>query len=135
MGKRVSGCHSSSAVAACIQPGTVVNEIMSGEDWFPTLLAAAGDPDVKAKLLQGMEVGDKTFKVHLNAYNVLPFLPAQAMHAIHAASRRAEGAERKQNQVAMKNLLVVTALLEIITGLALIVSPALPVSLLIGARA
>jgi len=41
---------------------------------MPTLLAAAGDPDVKAKLLKGMDVGGTTFKVHLDGYNQLPYL-------------------------------------------------------------
>src|SRR4030081_1401591 len=45
--------------------GGIINEIIAGEDFMPTLLAAAGEPDVKTKLLNGMQVGDKTFKVHL----------------------------------------------------------------------
>jgi len=56
-----------------IQPGTIVNNIMASEDWMPTLVAAAGDPNVKQKLLTGMQVGDKTFKNHLDGYNFLPF--------------------------------------------------------------
>jgi arylsulfatase A-like enzyme len=56
-----------------IKPGTIVNEIFASEDWMPTLLAGAGDPDVKEKLLQGMKAGDKTFKNHLDGYNFLPF--------------------------------------------------------------
>jgi arylsulfatase A-like enzyme len=56
-----------------IRPGIIVNEIIAGEDWMPTLLAAAGDPNVKEKLLKGMKVGDKTFKNHLDGYNFLPF--------------------------------------------------------------
>src|ERR1700710_633813 len=57
-----------------IKPGIIVNEIIAGEDFMPTLLAAAGEPDVKTKLLNGMQVGDKTFKVHLDGYNFLPCL-------------------------------------------------------------
>jgi arylsulfatase len=57
-----------------IKPGIIVNDIIAGEDFMPTLLAAAGEPDVKGKLLNGMQVGDKTFKVHLDGYNFLPFL-------------------------------------------------------------
>jgi arylsulfatase len=57
-----------------IKPGIIVNDIIAGEDFMPTLLAAAGEPDVKGKLLAGMQVGDKTFKVHLDGYNFLPFL-------------------------------------------------------------
>jgi arylsulfatase len=61
-----------------IKPGSVANEIVSGHDWFPTLLAAAGDPDVKEKLLKGMDVGGKTYKVHLDGFNQLPYLTGQA---------------------------------------------------------
>ena len=60
-----------------IKPGTIVNEIFASEDWMPTLLAGAGDPDVKEKLLKGMKVGDKTFKVHLDGYSFVPYLKAQ----------------------------------------------------------
>ncbi len=56
-----------------IKPGTIINDIMSSEDWMPTLVAAAGDPNVKENLLQGMPVGDKTFKNHLDGYNFMPF--------------------------------------------------------------
>jgi arylsulfatase len=56
-----------------IKPGTIVNDIMSHEDWMPTFLAAAGDPNVKEKLLTGMKAGDKTFKNHLDGYNFMPF--------------------------------------------------------------
>lgn len=57
-----------------IGPGAVSHEIVSGLDWFPTLLAAAGDPDVKDKLLAGYDVDGTTFKVHLDGYNQLPYL-------------------------------------------------------------
>ncbi|RWK61493.1 MAG: arylsulfatase [Mesorhizobium sp.] len=60
-----------------IKPGTIVNDIMAHEDWMPTLLAAAGDPDVKNKLLKGMEVGGKTFKNHLDGYNFLPYFKGE----------------------------------------------------------
>jgi arylsulfatase len=60
-----------------IKPGTVENGIVSHLDWMPTLLAAAGVPDVKEQLLKGMKVGDETFKVHLDGYNLLPFLTGQ----------------------------------------------------------
>ncbi len=53
-----------------IKPGTVFNDIFAHEDMLPTLMAAAGDPDVKEKLKKGMKVGDKTFKVHLDGYNL-----------------------------------------------------------------
>lgn len=56
-----------------IGPGSECNEIISNLDWVPTLLAAAGEPDIKEKLLNGHQVGSKTFKVHLDGYNFLPF--------------------------------------------------------------
>lgn len=57
-----------------IQPGTVTNEIFSGMDWFPTFLAAAGDADIKERLLKGATLSGKTFKVHLDGYNQLDFI-------------------------------------------------------------
>ena len=60
-----------------IRAGTVSNAIMSNLDWAPTLLAAAGEPDVKDKLLKGYEADGKKFKVHLDGYNFLPYLTGQ----------------------------------------------------------
>ena len=57
-----------------IKPGTVLNDIFSHEDMLPTLVAAAGVPDVKEQLLKGMKVGDTTFKVHLDGYNLVDAL-------------------------------------------------------------
>ncbi len=57
-----------------IKPGSVSNEIVSHLDWLPTLLALAGDPDVTQKLLDGDTIGDMTYKVHLDGYNLLPYL-------------------------------------------------------------
>jgi arylsulfatase len=57
-----------------IKPGTIHNDVMSQEDWMPTLLAAAGDPDVVAKLARGHEANGRTFKVHADGHNFLPFL-------------------------------------------------------------
>lgn len=56
-----------------IEPGTISNDIYSHEDMMPTLLAAAGVPDIKEKLLQGYSANDKKFKVHLDGYNQLPY--------------------------------------------------------------
>ncbi len=56
-----------------IPAGKVVNGIVSHQDWMPTLLAAAGEPDIKEKLLKGHNAGDKTFKVHLDGYNMLDY--------------------------------------------------------------
>ncbi|WP_162048219.1 arylsulfatase [Vibrio taketomensis] len=60
-----------------IEPGTVSNEIMHHMDWMPTFLAAAGSPDVKEKLLEGYQVGDTEYKLHLDGYNFLPYLTGE----------------------------------------------------------
>ena len=60
-----------------IKPGTVLNGIVSHQDMLPTLLAIAGDPDVTQKLLKGYKVGDKTFNVHIDGYNMVPYLTGQ----------------------------------------------------------
>lgn len=52
-----------------IKPGTEINHITSHEDWVPTLVAAAGEPNVKEKLLTGYQAAGKTFKVHLDGYD------------------------------------------------------------------
>ena len=52
-----------------VEPGTVINDIFSHEDWMPTLLAAAGEPGIKEKLLNGYEAAGKTFRVHLDGYD------------------------------------------------------------------
>jgi arylsulfatase A-like enzyme len=57
---------------AKVKKGQVSNEIISLQDWMPTLLAAVGDADVKSKLKKGMRVGNREFKVHLDGYNFLP---------------------------------------------------------------
>ncbi|WP_439136147.1 arylsulfatase [Pseudomaricurvus sp.] len=57
-----------------IKPGSVSNEIISNLDWFPTLAAAAGAGDVRAKLASGASYNGKKFKVHLDGYNFLPYL-------------------------------------------------------------
>jgi len=60
-----------------VKAGEVSNEMMSGLDWFPTLVAAAGDPDVKEQLLNGASINGNQFKVHLDGYNQLPYLTGQ----------------------------------------------------------
>ena len=61
-----------------IKPGTVVNDIGAHEDMLPTLLAAAGDSNVKEDLLKGKRVGGRKYKVHLDAYNLMPALKGEA---------------------------------------------------------
>ena len=60
-----------------IKPGMVSNDIVSHLDWAPTLLAAAGVPDIKEKLLNGYQTDNKIFKVHLDGYNQLPYLTGE----------------------------------------------------------
>jgi arylsulfatase len=57
-----------------IKPGSVSNEMISHMDWLPTFVAMAGEPDIKEKLKQGYKAGEKIFKVHLDGYNLLPYL-------------------------------------------------------------
>ncbi len=56
-----------------IKPGQVSNEIISNLDWFPTLVAAAGNADVKESLAKGATLNSKKFKVKLDGYNFLPY--------------------------------------------------------------
>jgi len=61
-----------------IKPGTVSNEIVAHLDMLPTLLAVAGDADVKDKLAKGYKVGDMTYKVHLDGDNLVPYVTGQS---------------------------------------------------------
>ena len=60
-----------------IKPGTIINEPMSQEDWMPTLLAAAGEPEIVAKLKTGYEANGRTFKIHADGTNFLPFFKGE----------------------------------------------------------
>ncbi len=60
-----------------IKAGTVTKGTVSGLDWLPTFLAAAGEPDVKQKLLKGHHASGKDFKSHLDGYNLLPYLTGE----------------------------------------------------------
>ena len=73
-----------------IPAGQISNDIMSHLDWMPTFVAAAGDPDLKAKLLKGTRIGAKQAKLHLDGYNFLPYLigesdtsPRRAFHYLN----------------------------------------------------
>jgi arylsulfatase A-like enzyme len=61
-----------------IEPGTIYNDIISQEDWMPTLLAAAGEPNIVDRLKSGYEANGKTFKVHPDGYNFLPYFRGEA---------------------------------------------------------
>jgi arylsulfatase A-like enzyme len=57
-----------------VKPGSVENGIFSGLDWFPTLLDAAGNPDISNQLLKGVKLGDRTYKNHLDGYDQMALL-------------------------------------------------------------
>ena len=59
------------------EAGKVLNGIMTHQEWLPTLLAAAGDPDIVEELQEGHQAGDKHFKVHIDGYNALPYLTGE----------------------------------------------------------
>src|SRR5215470_2095900 len=60
-----------------VQPGTVSNDVFAHEDMLPTILAAAGEPGIVDKVKAGHRAGDKTFKVHLDGYNLVPYLKGE----------------------------------------------------------
>jgi len=60
-----------------IKPGQVINDICAHEDLIPTFAAAAGEPDLVAKVTKGYQANGKTFKVHLDGYNLMPFLKGE----------------------------------------------------------
>ena len=66
-----------------IKPGTVENGIFSGLDWFPTLCAAAGNPNITQQLLEGVKLGDRTYKNHLDGYNQMDLLLGKGPSARH----------------------------------------------------
>jgi arylsulfatase A-like enzyme len=55
----------------------VSNEIVQHHDWLPTFLAAAGEPDIVEKLKAGHAIGENTYKVHIDGYNLLPYLTGE----------------------------------------------------------
>jgi arylsulfatase A-like enzyme len=64
-----------------IKPGQVSNEIVSHLDWMPTFLAIAGQADINDKLMKGYKVGDMTYRVHPDGYNLVPYLTGQVEHS------------------------------------------------------
>ena len=66
-----------------IKPGTVENGIFSGLDWLPTLSAAAGNPNITQQLLQGVRLGDRTYKNHLDGYDQTELLLGKGSSARH----------------------------------------------------
>ena len=66
-----------------VKPGTVENGIFSGLDWFPTLMAAAGNPNITDQLLKGVKLGDRTYKNHLDGYNQMDLLTGKGPSKRH----------------------------------------------------
>jgi len=64
-----------------IKPGSVENGLISGLDWFPTLAAAAGNSNITQQLLQGVTLGDRTYKNHLDGYNQTDLLTGKGPSA------------------------------------------------------
>jgi arylsulfatase len=60
-----------------IKPGTVYNQFFAHEDFLPTLAAAAGDADVVARSMKTCRLGNKSFHVHLDGYNLIPFFKGE----------------------------------------------------------
>jgi arylsulfatase len=82
-GEKATGWEGGFRVPMCIRwpgvikPGTIYSDIFAHEDLIPTFCAAGGDPDVVAKCAQGYKAGNKTFKVHLDGYNLIPFFKGE----------------------------------------------------------
>jgi len=66
-----------------VKPGSVENGIFSGLDWFPTLVAAAGNPNITDQLLKGVKLGERSYKNHLDGYNQLALLEGRGPSARH----------------------------------------------------
>ena len=64
-----------------IKAGSVLNGIFSHQDWLATFLAAAGEPDIKEKLLKGHKIGNKTYKVCIDGFNMLPYLTGEVQES------------------------------------------------------
>ncbi len=64
-----------------IKPGTIYNDIFSHYDLLPTFAAAGGDPDIVGKCLRGAQIGSKTFKVHLDGFDLTPFFKGEVKEA------------------------------------------------------
>jgi arylsulfatase A-like enzyme len=74
-----------------IKPGTIENGIFSSQDWFPTFVAAAGNPNIAAELLTGKQLGATTYKVHLDGYDQTALLTGAGPSARHEIFYFAEG--------------------------------------------
>jgi len=66
-----------------VPAGVVQSEVMSGLDWFPTFVAAAGDPNIAEELRQGKQIGGQTYKVHLDGYNQMDLITGRGPSKRH----------------------------------------------------
>ena len=66
-----------------VKPGSVENGIFSGLDWLPTLAAAAGNPNITDQLLKGVQLGDRTYKNHLDGYNQMDLITGKGPSKRH----------------------------------------------------
>lgn len=66
-----------------IKAGRVENGIFSAQDWFPTFVAAAGNPEITDQLLKGVKLGDRSYKNHLDGYNQLDLLLGKGLSKRH----------------------------------------------------
>ena len=66
-----------------IKPGSVENGLISGLDWFPTLMAAAGNPNITEQLLKGVQLGDRNYKNHLDGYNQMDLITGKGPSKRH----------------------------------------------------
>jgi arylsulfatase A-like enzyme len=74
-----------------VPAGKVENGIFSGLDWFPTLVAAAGDPNIAAELKQGKQIGGQNYKVYLDGYNQMDVITGKGPSARHEIFYFTEG--------------------------------------------
>jgi arylsulfatase len=66
-----------------VPAGKVENGLVSGLDWFPTFVAAAGDPNIVDELKKGKQIGDRTYKVHLDGYNQMDLIAGKGPSKRH----------------------------------------------------
>src|SRR5438034_10757870 len=74
-----------------VPAGKVENGIVSGMDWFPTFVAAAGNPNIVEELKKGKQLGDRTYKVHLDGYNQMDLITGKGPSARHEIFYFTEG--------------------------------------------
>ena len=81
--KAASACPAIIRWPGHVPAGTVENGIISGLDWFPTFVAAAGNPNINEELKKGKQIGDRTYKIHLDGYNQMDLITGKGPSARH----------------------------------------------------